>query len=49
MSNYELAFANNHRMSYIYAPTNYLALPDIAEIAMSDQRLLLLVGSMENG
>lgn len=38
---YDLVFANNHRMTYVYAPTNYEALPELAGIAISDSRIAL--------
>ncbi|MFN7252116.1 MAG: alkaline phosphatase family protein [Anaerobacillus sp.] len=41
VSEYELAFANNHRMSYVYAPNNPSALPQLAELAMVDHRIAL--------
>ncbi|WNF37954.1 alkaline phosphatase family protein [Bacillaceae bacterium IKA-2] len=41
VSTYDLAFANNHRMTYVYAPNNYQALPELAEIAISDSRIAL--------
>lgn len=41
ISNYDLGFANNHRMTYVYAPNNYQALPDLAKLAMSDNRIAI--------
>lgn len=41
VSAYELAIANNHRMSYIYAPNDDTVLPELAEIAMIDNRIAI--------
>lgn len=41
VSNYDLAFANNHRMSYVYAPNNPTAFPELANLAMIDDRIAL--------
>ncbi len=41
VSNYELAFANNHRMTYVYAPNHPEALEELAEVAMIDDRIAI--------
>ncbi|RXJ03863.1 nucleotide pyrophosphatase [Anaerobacillus alkaliphilus] len=41
VSDYEIAFANNHRMSYVYAPNNQNSLSELAEIAMIDDRIAI--------
>ncbi|OIJ15916.1 hypothetical protein BKP35_02720 [Anaerobacillus arseniciselenatis] len=41
VSDYDLAFANNHRMTYVYAPNQTEAIPKLAKIAMSDERIAM--------
>ncbi|MCD8502285.1 MAG: hypothetical protein LRY71_12170 [Bacillaceae bacterium] len=41
VSNYDLAFANNHRMTYIYAPNNFDAIPELSKVAIKDERIAL--------
>lgn len=41
VSDYEIAFANNHRMSYVYAPNDPSFLPHLAKIAMIDERIAI--------